>query len=106
MENNSWFKSEEGSAVTLGAVTLAGSFFPAEGLVLRAGLGEGYEGAAGEGLGGDAGFAYSVGAAYEFRLTRSFALGPQIDYTHMSLEFADANYYNIGLSMNWYFIPK
>jgi len=69
-------------------------------------LGGGYEGEAGDGLGGSAGFAWTLGAAYEFRVTRSFALGPQIDYTRMNLEFADADYYNIGLSMNWYFIPK
>jgi hypothetical protein len=106
LETNSWFKSQDEVAATLGAVTVAGSFFPAEGLVLRGGLGGGYEGEAGEGLGGSAGFAYTLGTAYEFRLTRSFALGPQIDYTHLSTEFFDANYYNIGVSMNWYFIPK
>jgi hypothetical protein len=106
LENNSWFKSDESGAATLGAVTVAGSFFPAEGLVLRAGLGGGYEGEASDGVGGSAGFAWTLGAAYEFRVTRSFALGPQIDYTRMNLEFADADYYNIGLSMNWYFIPK
>ena len=110
LENNSWFKSDAVSAATLGAMTVAGSFFPAEGLVLRGGLGGGYEGEAGDGLGGSAGFAWTLGTAYEFRVTRSFALGPQIDYTHVSLDTADsgasANYYNIGLSLNWYFIPN
>src|SRR5436190_15093776 len=90
MENNSWFKSQEGSSTTFGAVTLAASVFPAEGLVLRGGLGGGYEGAAGDGLAGDAGFAWTLGAAYEFRVTQSFALGPQIDYSHVGLESADA----------------
>jgi hypothetical protein len=106
LENNSWFTSNDVAVATLGVTTIAATFFPAEGLVLRGGLGGGYEGAAGDGLGGDAGFAYTVGAAYEFRVMRSFAIGPQIDYSHMTLSSADGNFYNIGLSMNWYFIPK
>jgi len=106
LENNSWFTSSDVAVAAMGVTTLAASFYPAEGLVLRGGLGAGYEGAASDGLGGDAGFGWTLGAAYEFRVTRSFAIGPQIDYSHMSLSSADANYYNVGLSMNWYFIPK
>ena len=106
LENNSWFTANDVAVGAIGVTTVAASFFPAEGLVLRGGLGAGYEGAAGEGLAGDAGFGWTIGTAYEFRVARSFAIGPQIDYTHVDLSSASANFYNIGLSMNWYFIPK
>ena len=107
LESNSWVKVNDEAAASIGSVTVAGSFFPAEGLVLRGGLGGGYLGEADEGLGGSGGFAYSLGATYEFRVLRTLAIGPQIDYTHVSLENdASANFYNFGLALNWYFIPK
>jgi len=106
LENNSWFTSSDEAVAAMGATTFAASFFPAEGLVLRGGVGLGYEGEASDGLGGAGGFAWTVGTAYEFRVTRSFAIGPQIDYTRLSLDNIDANYYNVGVSLNWYFIPK
>jgi hypothetical protein len=106
LENNSWFKVGDGGAVTLGTVNAAVTCFPAEGLVLRAGVGGGYVGAAGDGLGGEAGSGWTAGAAYEFRIARSFAIGPQFDYSHVSLQTVDENYMNLGLSMNWYFGSK
>jgi hypothetical protein len=111
LENNMCVTSDASIALAVGTSTFAASFFPAEGLVLRGGVGAGYEGAAGEsgygaGFGADAGLGWTAGAAYEFRVARTFAIGPQIDYSHVSFTNADLSYVNIGLSMNWYFIPN
>jgi hypothetical protein len=104
IENNSWFASSNEAIEALGTSTLAVSIFPVRGLVLRGGIGAGYGGAAGDGLSGDFGMGWTAGSAYEFRVARSFAIGPQIDYAHASFQFSDVNYINVGFSMNWYFI--
>lgn len=106
LENNSWVTSDASGAAAVGTSTFAASVFPAEGLVLRAGIGAGYGGGAGDGLSGDYGLGWTVGAAYEFRVARTFAIGPQIDYAHASFSYVEQNFVNLGLSMNWYFIPK
>ncbi len=109
LESNGWAKSENGVTVTFTTYTAALSFFQ-EGLVLRAGVG-----------GGDvsveetvhstkatvtqSGFGLTAGAAYEFRVARKFAIGPQVDYGYVKVEGLRANSVNVGLSMNWYFIP-
>ena len=102
LENNSWFTWGEGGAVTLGTFNAAASFFPAEGLVLRAGMGGGYVAGFGDGTSGEVGTGWTVGGAYEFRVTPSFAIGPQIDYGHVKLRYVDGNYINVGLLLNWY----
>jgi hypothetical protein len=104
LENNSFFASKTGSVDALGTSTIAVSIFPTRGLVLRAGIGAGYGGSADDGLSGDFGMGWTAGGAYEFRVARTFAIGPQIDYAHASFQFSDINYINFGLSMNWYFI--
>jgi hypothetical protein len=105
-EGNTWFKSGDGYAVTLGTFTAAVTFFPTQGLVLRGGIGGGDVAAAGEGLSADVGLGWTAGVAYELRVARSFAIGPQVDYGHVNLETFDRNFLNVGLSMNWYFIPN
>lgn len=40
------------------------------------------------------------------RVTRTFALGPQVDFSWMSLDSVDANTISGGLSFNWYFVPR
>ena len=104
LESNSWLKSAPDGLFGITTLTLAASVFPAEGLVLRAGVGA--EGGAGDGLGGEAGSGLMVGAAYEFRVARSFALGPQVDYNRVKLNFVDRSFVNVGLLMTWYFIPQ
>jgi hypothetical protein len=47
-----------------------------------------------------------MGAAYDFRIRRTFSIGPQIDYSWMTLSDFDANYVNFGLSFDWHFIGK
>ncbi len=106
LESNSWLKSAPDGIFALTTITLAASVFPAEGLVLRAGAGAGAEGGAGDGIGGEAGSGLVIGAAYEFRVARSFALGPQVDYNRVKLSFVDRSFVNVGLLMTWYFIPQ
>jgi hypothetical protein len=106
IENSNWVEVAEGSAVTLGTLTGTLSVFPSEGLVLRGGVGVGDAAGAGDGLSGDIGTGWTIGAAYEFRGARSFAIGPQLDYSGVNLSDADFNYFNVGVGMTWYFIPK
>jgi opacity protein-like surface antigen len=106
IESNTWVEVAEGGAVTLGTLTAAVSVFPVEGLVLRGGLGVGDAAGAGDGLSGEVGTGWMVGGGYEFRVTRSFAIGPQLDYNGVNLSNVDFNFVNVGLSTTWYFIPK
>ncbi len=106
LESNTWVEVAEGSAVTLGTVTAAVSVFPAEGLVLRAGAGMGDAAGAGGGLSGEVGSGWMLGAGYEFRIARSFSIGPQIHYNAVNLQDADFNFFNVGFATTWYFIPS
>jgi hypothetical protein len=111
VESNTWLKSQDN--VDLSFTTYAATlfYFPSEGLILRGGIGGGD--ATAEIQNGnttvsatESGFGITAGVAYEFRLGRNFALGPQLDYSFVNLDSFDANYVNGGLSFNWYFIPK
>ena len=102
IENNSWVTSDVNGILALGTSTFAASLFPAEGLVLRGGIGAGYGGGAGDGLSGDVGTGWTASAAYEFRVMRTFAIGPEIDYAHAGFTSVDSSYVNIGLLMTWY----
>jgi hypothetical protein len=105
-EGNSWVHTNAAGAGQLGTFTGAVSFFPVEGLVLRGGIGGGNSAGVGDGVSGEVGTGWTLGAGYEFRVMRTFAIGPQIDYNHVSLSNADFTFTNIGLAMTWYFIPK
>ena len=106
IESNRWLEVSENDAVTLGTVTAAVSVFPAEGLALRGGFGIGDIAGAGGGLSGEVGTGWMLGAGYEFRVARSFAIGPQVHYNAVNLQDADFNFVNFGLAMTWYFIPQ
>lgn len=106
IETNRWVEVSENEAVTLGTATVAISAFPAEGLVLRAGYGVGDVAGGGGGLSGEVGSGWMIGAGYEFRVARSFALGPQLHYNGVNVQDVDFNFFNIGLAMTWYFIPQ
>ncbi len=106
LESNTWVDVSYGSAITLGTTTAAVSVFPAEGLVLRGGVGEGHWAGAGGGTSGEVGTGWMLGAGYEFRVARSFAIGPQIHYNQVNLQNVDYNFVNVAFAMNWYFIPE
>jgi hypothetical protein len=54
----------------------------------------------------ETGFGVNAGLGYEFRLTRSFSLGPQIDGGFITIDSGDANWGSVSVQANWYFIPK
>ena len=115
-ESNGWTKSEDiaGETVSTTFDVGAATFYyhpPSNGLVLRGGVG--YGGAHASLQNGnttttstETGFGLTLGAAYDFRVRRTFSLGPQIDYGWMTLSDFDANYVNFGLSFDWHFIGK
>lgn len=105
-EGNTWVQVSTGGAVTLGTATAAVSVFPAEGLVLRGGVGFGDAAGAGDGLSGEIGTGWMLGAGYEFRVARSFAIGPQLHYNGVNLQYADYNFFNLAFAATWYFIPE
>jgi hypothetical protein len=112
-EGTAWTKSEAGATLTFSTGTATASYYPgAGGLVLRGGIGVGSANAT-VNLGGgtsvtgtESGLGLNLGAQYDFRLARTFALGPQIDFSTASFDKYDANFVNVGLSLNWYFIPR
>jgi len=110
-ESNIWFKTIDGVEWTFGTYAFGVSVFPAEGLVLRAAVGAGdAEAAFSQGsstvTATENGFGLTAGAAYEFRIARTFALGPQVDYSLVNLDSFDVNYVNFGVQVNWYILPK
>jgi len=54
----------------------------------------------------ESGLGLSVGAGYEFRVTRRFALGPQVDFTWTDQDSFNSNHINGSLAVCWYFVPK
>jgi hypothetical protein len=112
LNTNGWTKEQDGVTVSFSVIAAALNFYPgAQGLVLRGGLGGG-SGTAQVQVGSlvvketKSGFGITAGAGYEFRVTRTFAVGPQVDFGWTSLDTFDANYINGCLGFNWYFIPN
>ena len=108
-----WTKSENGATLTVDVVTAELGYYPQAlpGLVLRGGVGSGT---------GDltlsfgntsissttSGFGFNLGTGYEFRVARTFAIGPSVDFGWTSLSDVDANFINFGIAGTWYFIPR
>jgi hypothetical protein len=111
LESNAWTKSEEGVTVTFSATTVGAAFFPSEGLVVRAGVGLGSTTLSAKSgnltaTATESGFGLTYGIGYEFRLARTFALGPQIDGGYASFNGGSSNWAGLGLEFNWYFLKK
>lgn len=107
-----WTKSEGGATTTFDVSGAALDFYPGEGgLVLRGGLGFGSADVSLD-VGNqtlsasETGFGFLVGAGYEFRVLRSFAIGPEVEYGWTTLSSFDTNFVNANLGLTWYFIPK
>ncbi len=116
-ESNLWTKEQDSVTLTYDATTVGAAFFPSEGLVLRGGIGfSSVEISASSGNTtasvSKTGFGFTYGIGYEFRLTRSFALGPQLDGGFASIgedatfKSHTANWVGLGLEANWYFLRK
>ncbi|HEY2956349.1 MAG TPA: outer membrane beta-barrel protein [Candidatus Eisenbacteria bacterium] len=113
LNSNGWTKDDNGTTLSFSVATAAINYYPGNtGLVLRGGVGFGSADATVQiapnttVTGSESGFGFTVGAGYEFRVMRTFAIGPQVDFGWMTLDSFDANYVNFGLSFNWYFVPK
>jgi hypothetical protein len=112
LNSNGWSKEDAGLTTTFTVTTAAINYYPgAQGVVLRGGVGFGSTSISAKSGGttvtaSESGLGLLVGAAYEFRLGRTFALGPQVEYSYMTLSDFNANYVNLCLGFNWYFIPK
>lgn len=116
LESNAWRKDVEGVTFTFNVAGPAVYFYPgSSGLVLRGGVGVGSIHASTSSgsttvSASDSGLGLTVGAGYEFRVARSFSLGPQLDFGWMSIDSGGSsdsiNYVNAGLSFDWHFIAK
>lgn len=115
LNSTAWTKSESGTTLTFSVAGPAVAFCPLGsqglGLVLKAGAGLGTVSASSSSgsstfTASESGFGVLAGAAYEFRLRRTFAIGPQVDFNYLSINGESANYVDFGLGFNWYFIPK
>jgi len=116
LESNAWRKEVESVTFTFNVVGPAVYYYPASsGLVLRGGVGVGsiHASATSGSLtvsASDSGLGLTAGAGYDFRIMRSFSLGPQVDFGWMSIDSGGSsdqiNYVNVGLSFDWHFIAK
>lgn len=114
LETSGWSKQvDEGnieSTWSLGVATFAATWYPAAGgFFLRGGVGVGHaevEWDAGDGLtlaGEDSGFGLTTGLGYEWRLTRRFALGPQLDLNYVDIgDGISMNWFNVTVGLNWF----
>ncbi len=113
LNSSAWSKSENSTTLTFDVAAIGLSYYPAAvpGLLVHGGIGSGTE--SGTVVVGNtkfsesqSGLGFSVGAGWEFRLARTFAVGPEVNYGWMSLDSFDANYINGGIAATWYFVPK
>jgi hypothetical protein len=108
-ESNAWAKEVDDEWWRFSVAALGISYFPnSGGFFMRAGIGSGAitaknrEGDVTTQVDEDGvGFLGALG--YEWRLTRTFALGPQVDFGYLDVgEGVSANYFNITAGFNWY----
>ena len=105
-----WVRESSGRPVGIGNALFALTYYPARGLYFRAGMGfgshfsenvpDGSAEAKDEG-----GVAWGLASGYEWRLTRHFALSPQVEFNWLNIhgEVIDkASYAAASLGFNWY----
>lgn len=111
-EGTGWIKEEDGNTLALSTFLFAVTYYPGnEGFFLRAGMGFGtssFEADAGDGFTlskDETGFALAAAAGYEWRLTKKFAIGPQVEFNYLNIggDLVDtANFFDATLGFNWY----
>jgi len=114
LESNAWTKSENSTTTTFSVAAATLYYHPeaAGGLVLRGGVGAGsadFRLKSGNNTTSisQSGFGLTVGGQYDFRVRRTFSLGPQVDFGWMSLDNdVKVNYVNFGLALDWHFIGQ
>ena len=114
LETAGWSKKVEDGNVdstwSLGVAAFGATWYPAAGgFFMRAGVGVGraeVKWDAGSGLtasADDTGFGLTTGLGYEWRLTRRFALGPQVDLNYVDIgDGVSMNWFNVTLGFNWF----
>jgi hypothetical protein len=122
LETNAWRKTSEEAAtfagitfvgdvtVTAANAVAAATFYPppANGLFLRGGFGFARVDFEVEGLGvtisdHESGWSLLGALGYEWRLTKMFALAPQVEFTYQDLDtLRSSTLYAGGLGFNWY----
>ena len=110
LEGTFWTKEADGDTWTFNVTTAALTFYPgATGFFVRGGVGVASVEFETDVPGGtftasDDGFGFLLGAGYEWRLTRKFALGPAVDYNYGKVsDDMSLNYVNFTLGATWYF---
>ena len=111
-EFTAWGKDENSTNVSLSTALFAVTYYPGnEGFFLRGGMGFGTSSFEEDLSNGytrsksETGFAMAAAAGYEWRLTRKFALGPQVEFNYLNIggDLVDtANFFNTTLGFNWY----
>lgn len=110
-DGNAWTKTENDVTLTFSATTFGVAVFPSEGLVLRGGIGFGSTSVSAD-LGSttvtttETGLGLHGAVGYGFRLARTFALGPQVDFGYTTFDGGSANWVGLGLQFDWYFVPQ
>jgi hypothetical protein len=113
-EANGWAKTFTSGGYdtkwSFGVGTLGATWYPAHGgFFMRGGVGFGraqveFSNSQGTQLKAhDSGLGMTAGLGYEWRLTRTFALGPQVDFGYLDVGNGfTANYVNFTLGLNWF----
>ena len=114
LETTGWYKEQDNASVTLRVAAAALTVYPGNvGFFVRGGVGFATSRLAAqvEELDGytlsldEYGFGLLGAVGYEVRLSRKFALGPQVDYAHLFLDgdaVNSANFINGSLQFTWY----
>lgn len=111
-ESSGWAKDKDGTTVTLSAIALAATYYPGnQGFFLRGGMGLATSSVEIELTNGftqsknETGFGLLGAMGYEWRLTKKFALGPQVEFVYLNIggDLVDtANFFDVTLGFNWY----
>ena len=112
-EFTGWTKDQDGSTVSLSTALFAVTYYPAEdtGFFVRGGMGFGSSHFSVDLSNGftqskdETGFALALASGYEWRLTKKFALGPQVEFNWLDIggDLVDtANFFDATLGFNWY----
>ncbi|HEX6942597.1 MAG TPA: outer membrane beta-barrel protein [Gemmatimonadaceae bacterium] len=111
-EFTGWARDDDGNTTSLSTFLFAATYYPGpSGFFLRGGVGFGtssFEADAGDGFTlskDETGFALAAAAGYEWRLTKKFALGPQVEFNYLNIggDLVDtANFFDATLGFNWY----
>jgi hypothetical protein len=110
LEGNFWTREVDGEEWMFSVGAITATYYPgAQGFYVRGGIGVGtMEYSVDQGsftlTASDDGFGLLMAAGYEWRLTRRFSLGPQLDYGYGKIDDdLSMDFLNVTAGMNWHF---